>query len=114
DSLVVGDLAAVGHHAAHVLPGDLNHLDGDPTVVDEQAVAGADLLRQPRVRSGDPRPRTPDVLASDDDPATGVPLDRARFGPAAGRTAPGGSSVPGGRRVCRSAGPRPAPLGVPG
>src|SRR5690606_34451106 len=82
DSLVVGDLTAVGHHAADIRSGDLEYLDGDPTVVDEQPVAGADLLRQPRVGAGDPGTRTRNVLTSDDDAVTGVPLDRACFEPA--------------------------------
>ena len=79
----------------------LGHLDRDLAVVDEQPVAGADLVGQLAVGARDPVVGADDVVAGDDD---GLAVGPHR--PGRRRSGRGGSSDPAGRPGCRPAAPR--------
>ena len=81
-TLVVGDRTALGHEAGDVPAVGGHHLDGDLAVVDQQPVAGVDLLGKPLVRTRHPVVRPLDVVAGDDDGLAVGPLHRAGREPA--------------------------------
>jgi len=76
-ALVVGDPAALGDVADHVPVLHGHHDEADVAVVDEQPVARAHVVGQPRVRRGHPLGRARHVLGGDRDPVAGAPQHRA-------------------------------------
>src|SRR5262249_23351268 len=78
DALVVGDRPTLDDQADDVLAGPyVLHLDGDPTIVDQQAVTGAYFLGQFAVRTGNAVRCTHDVFIRDGHRVAGPPLHRA-------------------------------------
>src|SRR5699024_10432146 len=65
ESLVVRDRSGYLHAGGHARAGDVGDADGDPPVVDEDLVAGLDVLRKPLERGGNQFLGAGNVLGGD-------------------------------------------------